>query len=366
MKDKGFTLIELLAVIVILAIIALIAVPIIIDIIEDSKEEALKRSAENYLKAVELAIAKENLNREFNPDICNIEAGVTKCGNLPLIPDKILNVTVDGELPKSGTIKLQDGTIVRDASTFLTYDKDTLTTLTYDENNKLGIKKQTKPALKVVDNIVYYVPAGSTEAIVYGYRGDIDYSDPYVGYMSTPEISGDVVLQSTIEIDGKTYPVTSLGVAAFTDGLFGANITSITIPEGVTSIGQDAFSNCSNLSSVTIPSSMKNIDHYAFTGTPWFTSQQQLNNGLVIAGSILIDAGFATGDVEIPPSVISIGSWAFASSMANSVTIPSSVTTIDSNAFCNNLFIGTINIYAKENSIEGAPWASYATINWLG
>ncbi|MDO4963092.1 MAG: prepilin-type N-terminal cleavage/methylation domain-containing protein, partial [bacterium] len=61
MRKNGFTLIELLAVIVILAIIALIAVPIIIDIIEDSKKEALKRSAENYLKAVELAIAKENL-----------------------------------------------------------------------------------------------------------------------------------------------------------------------------------------------------------------------------------------------------------------------------------------------------------------
>ncbi|MDO4962526.1 MAG: prepilin-type N-terminal cleavage/methylation domain-containing protein [bacterium] len=133
MKEKGFTLIELLAVIVILAIIALIAVPIIIDIIEDSKKEALKRSAENYLKAVELAIAKENLNGEFNPNSCTIESGITKCG------DKTLNVTVDGELPESGTISLQNGIIVKTGETTLTYNEDTLT---YDENNKLIITKE--------------------------------------------------------------------------------------------------------------------------------------------------------------------------------------------------------------------------------
>jgi prepilin-type N-terminal cleavage/methylation domain-containing protein len=56
-KSKGFTLIELLAVIVILAIIALIAVPIVLNIIDDSKESSLLRSAEFYLDAVEYTIA---------------------------------------------------------------------------------------------------------------------------------------------------------------------------------------------------------------------------------------------------------------------------------------------------------------------
>ena len=53
---KGFTLIELLAVIVILAIISLIAVPIVINIINDAKEEAIKRNIDNYADAVEQAI----------------------------------------------------------------------------------------------------------------------------------------------------------------------------------------------------------------------------------------------------------------------------------------------------------------------
>ena len=62
MGKKGFTLIELLAVIVILAIIALIATPIIMNIIRDSKENANKRSIDNYAKAVENAIVKYQLD----------------------------------------------------------------------------------------------------------------------------------------------------------------------------------------------------------------------------------------------------------------------------------------------------------------
>ena len=62
MRNKGFTLIELLAVIVILAIIALIATPIILDIIKDTKKEADQRSVEMYYKAVENAIAQQQLD----------------------------------------------------------------------------------------------------------------------------------------------------------------------------------------------------------------------------------------------------------------------------------------------------------------
>ena len=55
MKNKGFTLIELLAVIVILAIIALIATPVILGIINDSRTQAKKRSAEMVFTGVQYA-----------------------------------------------------------------------------------------------------------------------------------------------------------------------------------------------------------------------------------------------------------------------------------------------------------------------
>lgn len=60
--NKGFTLIELLAVIVILAIIALIAVPIILDLIGNTRVGAVKRSAENYIDAVELYLVRSELD----------------------------------------------------------------------------------------------------------------------------------------------------------------------------------------------------------------------------------------------------------------------------------------------------------------
>ena len=52
-NKKGFTLIELLAIIVILAIIAVITVPIILNIIENSKKGAATDSAYGYKDAIE-------------------------------------------------------------------------------------------------------------------------------------------------------------------------------------------------------------------------------------------------------------------------------------------------------------------------
>ena len=76
---RGFTLIELLAVIVILAIIALIATPIVLNIINDTKESATLRSAEFYLDAVETAVAQSTLN---NKKLENKTYNILKNGNL--------------------------------------------------------------------------------------------------------------------------------------------------------------------------------------------------------------------------------------------------------------------------------------------
>ncbi|MBQ6159878.1 MAG: leucine-rich repeat protein [Oscillospiraceae bacterium] len=57
--------------------------------------------------------------------------------------------------------------------------------------------------------------------------------------------------------------VTSIGNSAFFDC---TGLTSITIPEGVTSIGRSAFSGCTGLSAVTIPAAVSKIGSFAFTG----------------------------------------------------------------------------------------------------
>ena len=117
MKNKGFTLIELLAVIVILAIIALIATPIILGIINDAKEQANQRSAEMYLKAINNSIVSFAIeNKKIADGTYNI---VLNTGNICLKHDDSDNnkcidelpVEIDGEVPSSGTIIVNNGTV---------------------------------------------------------------------------------------------------------------------------------------------------------------------------------------------------------------------------------------------------------------
>ncbi len=116
MNKKGFTLIELLAVIVILAIIALIATPIVLNIINDSRESSTLRSADFYLDAVEYTIANAVL---YEGGIENGDYPIDNNGNLCMVAltsgtcpeDKTLKVEVNGEKPSSGTITIENGNI---------------------------------------------------------------------------------------------------------------------------------------------------------------------------------------------------------------------------------------------------------------
>lgn len=69
-----------------------------------------------------------------------------------------------------------------------------------------------------------------------------------------------VVIPGTIKIDGITYKVTAISKGAFKNN----KMKKVTIPSGVTTIGDEAFSGCKKLTSVTIPSKVKKIGKKAF------------------------------------------------------------------------------------------------------
>ena len=119
--------------------------------------------------------------------------------------------------------------------------------------------------------------------------------------------SGEVVIPSSITVEGLEYTVISIGERAF-QGCKG--LTSITIPNSVTSIGNCAFQGCKGLTSITIPNSVTSIGYAAFFGCTGLTS------------------------VTIPNSVTSIGYSAFNGCTGlTSITIPNSVTSIGYRTF---------------------------------
>lgn len=75
------------------------------------------------------------------------------------------------------------------------------------------------------------------------------------------DVSGDVVIPSEAKYYRHYFKVIEIPTAAFS-GCSG--ITSVTIPDGITSIGYHAFSNCTGLTSVTIPNSVTDIGGDAF------------------------------------------------------------------------------------------------------
>ena len=111
------------------------------------------------------------------------------------------------------------------------------------------------------------------------------------------------------------------------------NIKSVSIEDGVTSIGRCSFENCKNLTSVTIPDSVVNISDYAFFYCTSLTSAIIPNSVTNISGYAFYYCTNLTS-VTMGNSVTNIGQGAFCECTSlTSITIPNSVTSIGSGVF---------------------------------
>ena len=130
--------------------------------------------------------------------------------------------------------------------------------------------------------------------------------------------------------------VTSIGDRAF----FGCNtLTSIHIPNSVTSIGDGAFYNCEDLTSIHIPNSVTSIGNSAFSECKNLTSIH-FPDSVTSIGYYAFDSCENLTSIHIPNSVTSIGKGAFRRCLyLTSIHIPNSVTSIGDSAFsgCQNL-----------------------------
>ena len=135
--------------------------------------------------------------------------------------------------------------------------------------------------------------------------------------------------------------VTTIGDYAFS---YYSSLTSITIPNSVTDIGSHAFFSCEALTSITIPNGVTDIGSAAFASCKALTSIT-IPNSVTDIGSHAFSSCSSLISVTIPNSVTTIGTYAFFGCRSlTSITIPNSVTTIGSNAFyeCRSLTSITI------------------------
>ena len=274
-KKNAFTLIELLAVIVILAVILVIAIPRILDVIETSKKDSFKTSAQIIADSAEKKYVENKLN--------NIDEEIT-CENVTKLSKE------DYESCK------------------ITFDNEGNAKVTIEGKGKfkdLAICNGTKTSVELSDTC-------STDAKYFAYE-DVEGGISITGY----SIEGglDVVIPSNI--NGKQ--VVAIGDVAFTtrgveptgistnkieyniQPLYNKKDNYEVVPLGTASDGL-------GITSVIIPNTVKIIGEGAFR-----------HNNLT--------------SVEIPDTVISIEDYAFYFNKLTSVTIPNNVTSIGTSAF---------------------------------
>ena len=163
---------------------------------------------------------------------------------------------------------------------------------------------------------IYYNINGNEAAVTFG----------------TNKYAGDVTIPEAVTHDGTTYPVTYIGVSAF-DGCSG--LTSVTIPNTVSTIAGYSFRNCTGLTSLNIPNSVTFLGLRAFYSCKGLTNLIVPNSVTTIADEVFYGCSSLTSLV-IGNSVNYIGSDAFyGCNSLTSIIVDSTNPKYDSRDNCN-------------------------------
>ena len=182
--------------------------------------------------------------------------------------------------------------------------------------------------------IYYNITGNNTVEVTYSDRDNNTYS----GSVSIPE---------TVTNNGTEYSVTKIGEYAFQS----SSVTSVSMPEGITSIDYNAFKGCQNLESVTLPESLTTLGSYAFYSCKLLKTIK-IPSGVTAIPGQCFDGCSSLESVTIPEGVTAIGAYAFSGCNLKALTLPESLEKIGGYAFTGNKSLKSVNIPAKVKTIE--------------
>ena len=184
-------------------------------------------------------------------------------------------------------------------------------------------------------------------------NGNLDLSE-YEGKIKTIEAGAF----SKVEIESGITPLSSIvlpkGITTIGDDAFSYNtsLTSIKIPNTVTTIGKRAFYGCTNLTSIEIPDSVTYIGDYCFWN--WNRLQKiKLSKKIQTINQGLLEGCSSLTEIEIPEGVESIGYAAFRScDKLTTITLPASLTYITGSALTRLSRLTEVKVADGNNSFK--------------
>ena len=168
-----------------------------------------------------------------------------------------------------------------------------------------------------------------------GWYGELKCLSPYFIYDNKVLFDKDKSKIIAFRDKDTTSYVISDGVTSIGDGAFWdcSSLTSLVIPESVTSIGDYAFCCCESLTDIVIPDRVTRIGEFAFSGCESLTDIV-LPEGVTSIGRSAFKNCISLTDIVIPDSVTSIGDYAFSGCESlTDIVLPDGVTSIGDRAF---------------------------------
>ncbi len=183
-----------------------------------------------------------------------------------------------------------------------------------------------------------------------------------VAYVYKGDYSGHVEIPAEVFHGGKVYPVVGIYGEAFSNC---SNLTSISIPNSVTTIGTEAFFRCTSLKSIVLPNSVTEINVGAFKYC-WSLETVVLPEGLKEVTNLVFLGCSSLASINIPASVKEIDDFAFwRCTGLKSISLPDGLEDIGQGTFqeCSSLTSITLPASIQGISIHAFYQSGLKTIN---